>query len=213
MEKFILRSVLLLSVLILTSCAAPEEAPDSVGLDANTVVSGSFSNYDNLSVTGTGTLLFADVLPTSSRRAFQLKASLDNITTSWVEVIFYGSNSAFPGTDGISIYFQRNGAGVNSIVMFNNAASSVTATNINYYFPTDIDVFIEVHNDGSKARLLVWRRNMVSYVAASADIDTNRAGDLGSAMPNTVGSGGFVGLRMQSATVSSAKIIMPKVID
>ncbi|XGC79655.1 hypothetical protein ACES2L_09980 [Bdellovibrio bacteriovorus] len=212
MEKLILRSVLLVSLFILTSCAAPEEAPDSVGIDANTIISGSFSNYDNLSVAGTGTLFFTDVLATS-RRAFQLKASLDNITTSWVEVIFYGSNSSFPGTNGISIYFQRNGASVSSIVVFDNAASSVTATNLAYYFPTDIDVFIEVHNDGSKARVLVWRRNMVSYVAASADIDTNRAGDLASAMPNTVGSGGFVGLRMQSATVTSAKVISAKVID
>lgn len=215
MEKFFLRSLLSLSIIFLAACSSPTESENTDGIDANSIVSGTFSNYDNLSVTGTGHLLFNETLVNSSSRAIAIKASLENTPNSMVGAVFYTSDSSLNGSDGISVRFFRTGASVDTYVGYNNISYLVQSANMAYYFPTALDVIIEVHNVSalSQARVLVWRRDMVSYAVATADIDTNRPNDLVGTPGNVKGSGGYVGLYVQYATVTNARIINQKVLD
>jgi len=211
-EKFILRSLFILSVLTLTSCGGVVE--DVSGIDSNTIVTSSFSEYSSSSISGSGTIRFIEALPVSSSKALALKASLDQtISMSSVTAVFYSSNGTIPSTSGIAVKFTRNGAGVTAEVIYNGTSLQVTSSKMSFYFPTSLDVIIEVHNINPKARVLVWRRNFVEYSVTTADIDSSRSGDLSGSVPVTTGGGSFAGLIIQNSTVTAARLETQKVLD
>lgn len=212
MEKFFLRSLLTISVLSLIACSGAEVTEIS-GIDPNTIVSGSFTQYDNSVISGSGVLRFTEALTLNSSKSIALKASLDQLNSSSVAVVFYSANSGIPTNDGVMVTFSRSGASVNGQVSLNGNAAMVNTTKMSYYFPTSLDVIVEVHNVGSKARVLVWRRNMVEYAPETADVDSNRSGDLESTLPTQKGVGPYVGLIIQNSTVSAARLESQKVLD
>lgn len=212
MEKFFLRSLLTISALSLIACSGTEVTEIS-GIDPNTIVSGSFTQYDNSTISGSGVLRFTEALTINSSKSFTLKASLDQINSSSVAVVFYSANSSIPTNDGVTVTFSRSGASVNGQISLNGNAAMVNTTKMSYYFPTSLDVIVEVHNVGSKARVLIWRRNMVEYAPETADVDSNRSGDLESTLPTQKGAGPYVGLIIQNSTVSAARLESQKVLD
>lgn len=213
MEKFILKSLTFISLLALAGCSGAEPT-DVAGIDSSTSVSGNFSQYDSEKIEGSGTIRFTNTLPVLSNRSLLLKASLDStIAMSSVSAVFYTPNSFITATEGVIVTFSRSGATVRAAVSFNNNSAVVNSSKLTFYFPTALDVIVEVHNTANKARVLVWRRNMVEYSAATADIDTDRSGDLDSTLPIQKGTGFYVGLILQNATVTAARLDTQKVLD
>ncbi|WP_374073813.1 hypothetical protein [Bdellovibrio bacteriovorus] len=213
MEKFILKSLLALSLFSLAACSGVEPTEVS-GIDSNVIVSSSFSEYSSEKIHGSGTIRFLDSLTVSSSKSFALKASLDDtIAMSSVSVIMYSANSVMPTNDGIMVTFSRSGASVNAQISYNGNAAMVNTSRLSFYFPTSLDLIVEVHNVNSKARVLVWRRDMVEYAPATADIDTERAGDLNSSLPVQRGAGPYAGLIIQNSTVTAGRLDSQKVLD
>lgn len=213
MEKLLLRSLPILSLLVLAACSGAQEE-DISGIDGYTVITNSFSEYNANKVSGSGTILFNETLSVFSSRSLALKASLDqSIGTSSVSAVFYSANSTIPGNDGITVTFNRSGANVSGQISYNGNSVSINSARMSYYFPTALDLIVEVHNIGSKAQVLVWRRDMTVYGPDTADINTNRAGDTNSALPTQTGSGSYVGLIIQNSTVTAARLGTQKVLD
>lgn len=213
MEKLLLKSLTAISLLALAGCSGAETS-DVSGIDSSTSVAGNFSQYDSEKIEGSGTIRFTNTLPVLSSRSLSLKASLDStIAMSSVSAIFYSSNSIIPTTDGVMVTFSRSGASVGATVSLNGNSAVVNNSKLSFYFPTALDVVIEVHNVANKARVLVWRRNMVEYSPATADFDTDRAADLDSTLPTQKGAGIYTGLILQNATVTAARVDTQKVLD
>lgn len=218
MEKFVLRLVALLTplwLLSLTSCSGGSADPVAVsGIDSNILISGNFSQNDTEKIEGNGTIRFTNTLLNSSSQSFALKASLDStIASSSVSVVFYTSNTSITNTDGLIVTFTRSGASVIGQVGINGNTSTVVASKMAFYFPTALDVIIDFHNVNNKARIIIWRRNLVEYAAATADVDTDRVGDLTSTLPQQKGGGTFVGLILQNATITTARVDSQKVLN
>lgn len=213
MEKFLLKSFLALSFLFLAACSGAE--PDNTdGIDSNTAVSGSFSTHDNSKIEGSGTVMFTELLNLSSNRSLALAGSLnDAVGSSALTAVFYTNNSAIPSTDGIAVAFIRSGASVNVQISYNGNSSMVESSKLAFYFPAALDVIIDFHNVNSQARVLIWRRNLVEYAVATADVDTSRTGDLATPLPIQRGAGPYAGLILQNATVTSARLGTQKVAD
>ncbi|KYG63598.1 hypothetical protein AZI87_14465 [Bdellovibrio bacteriovorus] len=212
MEKLILKSFLALSFLTIAACS-PAEVTDVSGIDSNTAISGSFQEYDANKIQGIGTIRFTTVLPVSSSRSLALKTSLDNVSSSWVSTVFYSSNAAIPSTNGVAVTFTRSGASVTAQISINGNSSMVSSSRLTFLVPTALDLIVEVHNVNSKARVLIWRRDQITYSPTAADVDTDRSGDLVSSLPTQTGGGGFVGLIIQNSTVTAARVDLQKVLD
>lgn len=213
MEKFFLKPFLALSLFILSACSGVE--PDNIsGIDPNTVVSGSFTTNNNSKIAGSGTILFTETLSIFSSRSIAINASLDSaVGSSTLTAVFYSNNAAIPATDGIAVTFRRSGASVTAQISFNGTSSTVEASKMSFFFPTALDLIVEVHNVNSQAQVLVWRRNLIEYSPATADIDTSRTGDLDTPLPNQRGTGPYVGLILENATVNDARLGSQKVLD
>lgn len=212
MEKLILKSFLALSFLTIAACS-PAEVTDVSGIDSNTAISGTFQEYDANKIQGIGTIRFTTVLPVSSSRSMALKTSLDNVSSSSVSTVFYSSNAAIPSTNGVAVTFSRSGASVTAQISINGNSSMVSSSRLTFLVPTALDLIVEVHNVNSKARVLIWRRDQITYSPTAADVDTDRSGDLVSSLPTQTGGGGFVGLIIQNSTVTAARVDLQKVLD
>lgn len=213
MEKFVLTTLTFLALGFLAACSGAEVA-ETAGIDSNTSVSGNYSVYTADKIEGSGTLRFAELLPISSNRSMHLKASLDStLALSSLTVIFYSSNALMPSNNGLAVALTRSGANVDVQISFNSSLANVSSSKLAFYFPTDLDLIIEFHNVNSKARVLVWRKNMVQYAAANADIDTDRSGDLDTSLASQNGAGSYVGLILKNATVTTARIETQKILD
>ena len=206
MEKLVLKVLLTSSLLLLGACSGSEITEVSA-IDGNTPISGNYNTYSNSKIEGSGTLRFNETLPIVSSRSIALKASLDStIASSSVTVVLYSSSMLVPANTGIAVTFTRSGSNVIAQISFNGNGAQVKGSNLAFYFPTSLDVIIDVHNINNKARVLVWRRNAIEYTALNADFDSNESTDLESTLPYQTGGGGFAGLILQNATVTSATI-------
>lgn len=213
MEKFLLRSLLLLNSLYLISCSGAVNDNLS-GIASNTVISGTFSQRDGDKISGSGTIRFLESLSISSSRSLALKASLDDsISASSLAVVLFSSNAVIPTSSGIVITFNRSGASVIGSISYNGQSVSMSSSKLSFYFPANLDLVVEVHNVASQARVFIWRRNMVEYSAESADIDTSRSGDIVGTLPSQNGPGPYAGLILQNATVTAAQLESQRVLD
>lgn len=210
MEKLVLRSLLIIGTLVLASCGKVTEE-DVSGIDSFTTVSGAFSQSDSTKIEGSGTVRFIQTLTVASSRSVTFKASLDSaLTTSSISVIMYSPTSTLPDSNGLRITLTRSGASVNGQIAFNGNTATIPSSALTYYYPASLDLVIDVHNVASKARVMIWRRNMVQYAAATADVDTDSNV---TSLPSQNGSGVYMGLILQNATVTAAKVDNPKVLD
>lgn len=210
MEKLILKISLLCSIFVLSACGVVE-TEDISGLDPYDIVSGAFDKADSEEISGIGTILFSSPLASSSR-SMALKAQLDGtISNSWVAATFYSSDSGLAANNGLVVRFDRSGVNVIGSVTFNGTTVQMNSSRLSAYFPASLDVIIDVKNTSPKARVLIWRRDMVTYSVASADINTDSATDVSGALPNQRGAGLYAGLTVNNATVTAAKISVAKV--
>lgn len=210
MEKFILKFLALSPVLFLVACGTVEPE-DISGLDPYTVISGAFDKADSDEVSGIGTIRFSSLLP-STNRSMALKAQLDGpISNSWVAATFYSSDIGLAANNGLVVRFDRSGINVIGSVTFNGNTVQMNASRLSAYFPASLDVIIDVKNIAPKARVLIWRRDMVTYSVASADINSDLGTDVAGTLPSQYGAGSYAGLTVNNATVTAAKISLAKV--
>lgn len=211
MEKSILKSLFILVVLASAGCA-PGEVESISGLDSYTVTGGSFSQADSSALHGSGMVTFTSTLPQLSSRSLSLKASLnDTIAMSTVTAVLYSNSTILPASSGVTVKFIRTGASVSAKIGLNGQVRDVTASNLSFYFPTALDVVIDVHNINTKTRVYVWRRDTMVYSAATADIDSEN--DLSSSLPTQLANGTINGLILENATVTAAQVSTSKVLD
>nr|BFD60000.1 hypothetical protein CKG001_21070 [Bdellovibrio sp. CKG001]BFD63407.1 hypothetical protein BdHM001_20880 [Bdellovibrio sp. HM001] len=210
MEKSILKSLFILVVLASAGCA-PGEVESISGLDSYTVTGGSFSQADSNTVNGTGSITFTSTVPNLSSRSMTLKASLNNITLGTVTAVMYSNSTVLPSNSGVQVKFIRNGASVAVKISVNGTTLDVTGGNTSFFFPTALDVVIDIHNVGTKTRVYVWRRDMTIYSPETADIDSNS--DLSGSLPNALAGGTINGLILENATVTAAQVSTSKVLD
>lgn len=204
---------MLVAGLSLTACSSSDLEP-VYGIDPNTIVVGTFTQYDNAKlISPSGTIRFDSVLPFYSNRSFSLKATLDEtLSTSSVKAIFYSSDQTLQqANDGISVTFARSGVNVTANISFNGSSAAVNSSKLTFYYPASLDVIIEVHNINNQARVFIWRRDLSILTAQTADVDTDRSADLASSVSKAAGTGGFVGLTLLNATVSAAKVGLAQV--
>lgn len=214
MEKLFLKSpkfLIALGLINLVGCG-PAAVDNIQGLDSYNVVSGSFEENSDSSITGTGTLRFTANLPgISSSRALSLKATLDDSSLqSSVTAMFYSSNQNITANDGIAVIFTRSGATVTGEVRINGSSANIVDSRLYYYYPSSLDVVIEVDNSSTKSRVLIWRRDVGAYLPSIADVDTSRSGDLNTSLPTQTGSGLFAGLIVRYSTIKAAQLSLPK---
>lgn len=210
MEKLILKISILCSVFFLAACGTVEPE-DISGLDPYTKVSGAFDKADLDEVSGIGTIRFSSHLA-SNNRSMALKAQLDGtISNSWVAATFYSSDSGLAANNGLVVRFDRSGVNVIGSVTFNGTTVQMNSSRLSAYFPASLDVIIDVKNTSPKARVLIWRRDMVTYSVASADINSDSGTDVTGVLPSQYGAGSYAGLTVNNATVTAAKISVAKV--
>lgn len=214
MEKLFLRkSIFILSSSLLTACSGVQ-SPDISGIDSNTVITSSFSTYSENTISGSGKVRFLNPLAVDSSKSFALKASLDgSIGLSSITIMMYSANSLLPEDNGIAIKLSRSGASVTATISYNGNSASVNNSKLVYYFPTSLDLVIDVHNVNSQARVLIWRRDMIEYSPVTADVDTERDGDLTTTLPIQKGGGSYSGLIIQNATVTAARLDSQKILN
>jgi hypothetical protein len=209
-EKLILKSIILFSILALAACNSAD-LEDVNGIESNTIVSGSFDQYDNAKISGTGRVRFESTA-TGDRTALALQAALDDsLNTSSVSAHFYSPSLILNPTTGVVVTFTRNGAGVTGQIAVNGTSRDISASCLSFFFPTSLDLIIEVHNSGTRSRVLIWRRDLTIYTADNADVDTERSGNLVGGTLSGVGSGLYWGLSLNLSTVSAAQSSAPQV--
>ncbi len=214
MEKLILKSLLVISMTLGLAACGAVTTPDITGLDQYTYVSGGFNTANDTTLDGTGVVRFTEVLPgILTGRALKIKAQLDQtIALSSVTAAFYSSSLSLATNNGVFVKFIRSGINVNVEISVNGTTSTVNSSRVTTYFPASLDLVVEVHNEAAKVRVFVWRRDNMIYSATTADIDTERVGDISPALPSSSsGTGQFAGLILQNAVVTAAQMIIPRV--
>lgn len=213
MEKFILRTQLKFMLpwiaISVAGCSVTDLEPVN-GIDANTIVQGSFAQYDNAKISGLGTIRFDQGLPLNSNRSLSLQASLDQtIALSSVTAILFSSNSSLNTNDGLRIELSRNGASVQGSVSLNGQQALINPARLTFYYPANLDLVIYFNNAMTPARILMWRRDLIGYTPLNADVDTQRGGDLSGSLPVATAGGSISGLVIKNSTISRATISIP----
>ncbi|MBO9665641.1 MAG: hypothetical protein J7501_02365 [Bdellovibrio sp.] len=218
MEKLILKLISFIAILSLTACGGGT-ATDITGIDSFTPLAGSsFSKSDSDTLSGIGAVRFISPLNgVLSNNSLALKTQLDGTLYASTTVIFNSNDLNVANNSGIAIKFVRNGINVTASVGVNGTWVTVDSSITNAYMPLSLDLIIDIHNNtgnSNKTRVLIWRRTYTPYSAASADLDTNSAGDISGAYPASAQAAGtFAGLRLDNSTVTAASVGTAKVID
>lgn len=199
----------LLLALVFVSLAACGSVSDSspTNLDSYNIVTGSFGTSSESNLSGVGTIRFVNTLSgVSATHHIRLAGSLDLLSGSTLSVILFSDSLIVDNESGVEIRFSRTGASVEGLIRVQNSTGNMDQTKLNLYFPAQLDLLIQVTNSSSGARVLVWRRDFVTYSIANADIDSSALSDVSPALPSTGGLGLYAGLKLNNATVTSAQI-------
>lgn len=207
-------SILILPLLglSLSSCGGIIDESNSNGLAPHVLVESGFQVLHENEATGNGALRLMEILPQHGGRSVILKGSLNQNLNSSISLVMYSPNASVPNSSGVTVRFVRSGAKVQATVAINGNQVPVTSPRLDYYFPASLDLIVEVHNTGTRARVLIWRRDFTVYSAATADIDSERSGDLSSVLPYQTGGGGYMGVRLNQATINTLQVQLPKVL-
>lgn len=210
MEKLVLKSrwkfVAAGLLVLLTGCGgALEDKKDPEGIDEYAVVNGSFGQKDQQTVNGTGILRFLTTASAvHSHRTFSVHATFPSANSA-VTVIAFASTQSL--TDGVQVRFLRNGNAINVAVAVAgwggvNVKPAVTAK----LATTNADFVVEVANDVGSPQVFVWSGDTDEPNAGNALVDTMVPSQLDGTMPAGNGTGIYLGLRVDNATVTRARV-------
>ncbi len=205
MEKFILRSFLILNLTLLSSSlisCSPAAVSESIGIDKYQKVFGQITSTTSEEgptvVSGTGGLLFTRGLPgITSSVSYSLRGKLD-YDPSHITIISHTSGSISPTyNSGISIKIERDGIGIKvSTWVGNQIPVTISNGTLGSILYNDFDIIIDVHNTEDTYSILLWPKYYMVYSAATSLIAS------GTNLPEGLGNGIQFGLTMQNATFS-----------
>lgn len=208
MEKFLLKSVLCFSVFaLLAACGSgkDKDSADATGFDDYTVISGTLGAQNGELLSGSAWLRFNVAAPSNATaQMINLRADLPADGSS-INIVGYASPSM---NDGVQIHFQRQGANtIGNITVNSGTAVPFTATALQGFAPNNLDFMIEIHNDPSHGvRVYIWPAFQAEATAANALLDTQRVGTLVGSLPLTGANGTTMGVILQNANVSRARL-------
>ncbi len=212
MEKFILKSLVILCTLATISCGKATEIEG--GLDNYVYVSGTFTQQDSTALTGTGTVRFTSTLPSiNASKSIELTGEIYN--TGSITAVFFSDNTALPSNRGVQIKFLRTAsASLNGLITVNGVSVGILDTRLAYITPGSFSLILEVHNTPSASRVIVWKKDSVSYSLSNVEVDSDTASHLSGAFPSDGGAGLYSGLQLNdahltAAVVSDAKVVIP----
>lgn len=206
MEKLILRSFLIVTTLTtLVSCGG-EISSDPTGIDAYAITHDQFSEKTQDTLSGIGVVRFITPL-SSTEQTLKLRGSLDLITGSSIIAYFYSDSLNLTNNSGVEVQFIRSGAAVEGKIVVRSSVSNMATGRLAFYVPSNLDVIVQVRSiTNSSTRVLIWRRDAVTYTVAQADINTTNNSHITPMLPNYGGLGNYAGLGIQNATVTAAQI-------
>jgi len=197
MNRTLFKTVLSLSLALLSACAESTDSVDITGtldLDEFSVVSGeSTLTVANDSISGTGALVFSEPV-TDEEFNHELTFTLDQDSASLTWVTFSSSDLA----DGIETRLTRQGTAVGATLLVDNAqeTSSITITGD---ASSELNYSIESHNSEEPAHLLIFPGDLAGALLGE-DALFNSEDD--APAPGKGTGGKFFGVRLNNATLT-----------
>lgn len=210
MEKLILRNFIakaffIVGFILVAGCGG-EVIDGTTGLDGYTVTSDTFSEKTSSSLVGTGTVRFDNPL-TLNEPTLWLKGSLDLVSNSSITAKFFSSSLTLSDSSGIEVQFSRSGASVLGQIVVRGSTSTITSSRLSFYVPANLELLIQVLSTTNGSRVVVWRKDSVTYSLANADINTQTSGNVSPNLPAQGGLGTYAGLTLVNSTVTKATVI------
>lgn len=203
MEKFILRSLQILNLTLISSAlisCSPGTVTESIGIDEYQTVFGQITTNNSsdgiTTVSGTGGLLFNQALPgITSSVSYSLRGKLD-YEPSHITIISHTSGAvSTPSNPGISVKIERDGVGIKvSTWVGNQIPVTFSNGNLGSILYNDFDVIIDVHNTDSTYSILIWPKNYMVYSRETSLIAANAS------LPDGLGTGARFGMVIQNAS-------------
>ena len=197
MNRTLFKTVLSLSLALLSACAESTDSVDIIGtldLGEFSVVSGeSTLTVGDDSISGTGTLVFSEPV-TDEEFNHELTFTLDQDDASLTWVTFSDSDLA----DGIETRFTRQGTAVGATLLVDNAqeTSSITITGD---ASSELNYAIESHNSEEPAHMLIFPGDLAGALLGE-DALFNSEDD--APAPGKGTGGKFFGVRLNNATLT-----------
>lgn len=213
MEKFVLKKSLrslfslglVLSLISLGACQKAQEEEDE-GLAPFTQVSGNFTQKDAKGLEGSGTIRMNSNLPgIVSSSSLELKGRLKTAGSSLAVVLYSDSMSVDP-SKGIVVKITRSSALTDEVtvdIIVQNIPVGVQPSRVAYLRGSDLNLIVEVHNTLTSARVMLWRKESVTYNLSTVEFDSATASHLKATFPGGGGQGIFAGLILTDARVNS----------
>lgn len=210
MEKFILKSLIILAAL--TTIACGKETDPQAGIDTYVYVSGNFSQQDSVALAGTGTVRFTSTLPSiNSGRSLEIAGEIFN--SGSLNATFFSDVASLPLNRGVRVNLTRtSNASLTGYISVNGSTVGIHDGRLNYITPGAFSLIIEVHNTPSLSRVIIWKKDSVTYSLANVEVDSATNAHLSGIYPLGVGGlGVYAGLQLTDARLTSAFLSEPKV--
>ncbi len=196
----------LLTFSFLTACALPSDSSgDLPGLDSYTTLAGNqFTSSSRDLLSGTGQILFDELVSSSTRHSFEVKANLQQ-TGSTLILWDLTSNNL---TQGIKLTFTRTSNLALSATLSIDGSANITlsSTSFDLNQPQDLHLVIDVYNDAIDGiRILIWKKGADGYSAVTADIDTDNNSHISGTIPNLTTLGSYWGLDLTNTEITIAR--------
>lgn len=209
MEKLILKSLILTSLVVLAACG--QKAEDAAGIAPYTVISGNVSQNDTtvIGTTGDAVLRFnSNLTGVTSNQSIEIKGILQ--PSGSVSVVFNSDDLALANSKGVIVTLNRASA-VSDVtctgsVTVKGVTVAIASQRLAYIECLNFDVFIEVHNTATTTRVLIWRKDLLSYSLANPDVDSAVPAHFQGSFPGGGGQGIFAGLKLHDATLTVAQV-------
>lgn len=209
MEKRFLKTLLLGSFILLAASCGKKEEDKSTGVDSYIVVGGSLSQADSEAIAGDAVLRFESTFPgVTSHKGINIKGNL--APSGYVSVIFNSDDLNMSDAKGVIFKLSRStdplATSCTATVSVQGVTAAVSNTRLAYFNCYSFDLFIEVHNTPTANRILVWRKELMTYSIANADVDSSSTAHFQTSYPASGGQGIFAGLKLHSATITTARM-------
>lgn len=204
MEKYFLKLVLALSVLISLGCARTTASEETkVGVEEASTW-GSVQQKPNGEYSGTGGLRFLKTISSAQvSLGTDLGGSLDEADSS-IELVMFAKDPNL--TDGVHVKFTRSGVHlVGKIEVNNTGANRISESRLDSLSPAPLDMTVDFHAQGSSVRVMIYQGN--AEAGAPFFFDSKRAGDLlnGNLANSSLNDGIHGGILMVKARISKAQ--------
>lgn len=214
MEKFFLRisfrssfhffSISALIFLLQACSAGSVDSTSSSSIDTFSEISGSFTSSSQISIAGTGVILFNQTLSgVNSTQTMDFTIRLLQNSSS-ITIVNNAANTNL--SDGIQLSFSRSGLSISSTIKVNsNTISNVVSGQTNLLDPLLFKIRVQVQDLGTAFKVYVWDQSSGSFTTSNTLL--NSTTDLSPPAPSDSGNGNKWGLILNNAQVDQAQLV------